>query len=223
MTGAVTKILQCRLCASERLLPYIDFGAVPLGNNLQPTRELARQADSYPLDVFRCEACGHFQLGHSVDPRVLYATNYTYLSGVGSSFVKHFAEYAAWAKSTCDLKPGALVVDVGSNDGTCLKMFKSLGCKVCGVDPAQLAANIANSNGIETINAFFDSSAVAEIKQRHGPADFITSHNVLAHVEDLARVFRDVKSLLKDGFVQLFPLFCSEGSRLLQLSFIMPC
>ena len=38
--------------------------------------------------------CGHFQLGHSVLPKILYATNYTYLSNVGKSFMEHFKSYA---------------------------------------------------------------------------------------------------------------------------------
>lgn len=199
MTAGVRKIVACRLCGGKDLRECLDFGAVPLGNNLQTEVEAARAAEAYPLNLMRCSSCGHFQLGYAVDPKILYATNYTYLSGIGPSFVKHFDYYASWAAERCALPAKALVVDVGSNDGTCLKAFKARGYTVCGVDPASLAANIANAGGIETINGFFDASAVAEIKRRHGAADFVTSHNVLAHVDDLAAVFRDVYSLLKDG------------------------
>jgi SAM-dependent methyltransferase len=138
-------------------------------------------------------------LAHAVAPGLLYATNYTYLSGVGASFVRHFAEYAAWAAKTCDLPGGALVVDVGSNDGTCLAAFKKLGFNVCGVDPASMPAALANSAGIDTLNRFFDDVAVEEIVDRFGQADFVTSHNVLAHVDDLAATFRRIHALLKEG------------------------
>jgi SAM-dependent methyltransferase len=199
MTGSIRKIRVCRLCGCSKLREYFDFGAVPLGNNLQPTVEAARASASYPLNLMRCESCGHFQLGHAVDPKELYATNYTYLSGIGASFVKHFDTYADWVRARCNLPPTPLVVDVGSNDGTCLKAFQSRGAIVCGVDPASLAANIADQNGVETINAFFDANAVSEIKRRHGSADFVTSHNVLAHVDDLGETFRNIHDLLKDG------------------------
>lgn len=199
MNEEVRAIVACRLCGSGDLSHYVDFGNVALGNNLQESSAAARAASSYPLGLKRCAECGHFQIGHAVAPELLYATNYTYLSGIGPSFVKHFAEYARWAVDKTGLGVGSLVVDVGSNDGTCLKAFQSHGASVCGVDPAALAARIANENAVETINTFFDVHAVAEIIRRHGQADFVTSHNVLAHVDDLAAVFRDIYTLLTDG------------------------
>lgn len=199
MNQSVRAITSCRLCGAGQLQRYVDFGDVALGNNLQETREAALAAATYPLELNRCSTCGHFQLGHAVAPELLYATNYTYLSGIGPSFVKHFGEYATWAAEKTGVGTGSLVVDVGSNDGTCLKAFQALGATVCGVDPASLAARIANENGVETINGFFDADAVAQIIRRHGEADFITSHNVLAHVDDLAAVFANIHALLKDG------------------------
>jgi SAM-dependent methyltransferase len=198
MTEAVRRITACRLCGHRDLNQYIDFGHVPLGNNLQESASAARAADSYPLVLERCGTCGHFQLGHAVAPQLLYATNYTYLSGIGPSFVQHFAEYAAWVDERELLTPGAFVVDVGSNDGTCLKAFQDRGYRVCGVDPASLAAEIANDRGIDTINGFFSEDVVQQIVDRRGFADYVTSHNVLAHVDDLAAVFRNIHRLLKN-------------------------
>jgi SAM-dependent methyltransferase len=191
----------CRLCGSEHLSLLIDFGDVPLGNNLQDIPGTALSAAAYPLQLNRCSECGHFQLGHAVDPHLLYATNYTYLSGVGKSFVQHFQQNAIWAINKAGLKPGDLVVDVGSNDGTCLKFFQERGLHVCGVDPATLPVSIANENGIATIEAFFNSDAVKAILETHGPAQYVTSHNVLAHVDDLRSTFACVYELLaEDGW-----------------------
>lgn len=199
MIEPVRALKSCRLCNSLDLRGFIDFGQVPLGNNLQLTIKQAKEAESYRLDVMRCRNCGHFQLGHAVAPELLYATNYTYLSGIGASFVSHIANYAQWVDAHCDLPVQALVVDVGSNDGTCLKEFQDRGHTVCGVDPAALAAQIARDNGVPTINSFFDSATVSEIISRYGYADFVTSQNVLAHVDHLGDVFRNIYELLKDG------------------------
>jgi SAM-dependent methyltransferase len=189
----------CRLCGGVELTKIISFGDVPLGNDLRQTQEDAKAAAEYPLELLRCSGCGHFQLGFAVSPTLLYATNYTYLSGIGPSFVRHFDGYAEWALQRCALAPGALVVDVGSNDGTALAAFKKRGLAVCGVDPAQMPAEIANKNGIPTFNTFFNDDAVSAIVAQHGQADYVTSHNVLAHVDDLAGTFRAIHRLLKPG------------------------
>lgn len=197
--GQARRITACRLCAATELHEIIDFGEVPLGNNLQPTADAARAAARYPLNLNRCGQCGHFQLGHAVAPEALYATNYTYLSGIGPSFIRHFDAYADWVTATCGLPKDALVVDVGSNDGTCLKAFRARGYRVCGVDPAALPARIANESGIDTIDGFFDKAVVDRIKAKYGAADFVTSHNVLAHVDNLGATFADIHALLKPG------------------------
>ena len=49
-------------------------------------------------------------------------------------------------------------------------------------------AKIANDNGVPTINSFFDANVVQEICTRYGHADLITSHNALAHIDNLREV-----------------------------------
>ena len=195
----------CRLCGSGRLDFILDFGRVPLGNNLLGSKWEAARAEKYPLGMNHCLDCGHFQLSTSVNPIKLYAENYTYLSGIGGSFVAHFKDYAAWVHEHLKLGIDALVVDVGSNDGSCLKEFKEKGLRVVGVDPARAPAEIANKSGIFTINRFFDSIVASDIISQFGKADFVTSHNVLAHVDDIQLVFKNIYRILKDdGF------FCFE-------------
>jgi len=189
----------CRLCESSKLELHFDFGSIPLGNNLKDTRSDALSTDKYPLAVNRCVRCGHFQLTIAIAPEKLYATNYTYLSGVGKSFVNHFQDYAKWIQEKCNFTLNALVIDVGSNDGTCLKEFKKLGFRVCGVDPASIPAQLANDTGIDTFNLFFDEDTVDKILVEKGKADFVTSHNVLAHVDDLRAILKNIYKVLKMG------------------------
>ncbi len=190
-------IKKCRLCGSGSLAKVLNFGKVPLGNNLGNTEKFSLRAREYPLNLVKCKSCSHFQINFSVSPNELYTTNYTYLSGIAESFLDHFEKYALWIKKKCKLKDNDIVLDVGSNDGSCLKEFKKNKLHVLGVDPAKIPSDIANKNGIKTINAFFDDKNVDFILKKYGQVDFITSHNVLAHIDNISDVFKNIHRLLK--------------------------
>ena len=148
-------ILDCRLCHENNLKNIFDFGLVPLGNNLKSHKIKSIKIEKYPLSINQCLNCNHFQLNFSVDPDLLYATNYTYLSGVGKSFRKHLEQFA---RDILKYHPNekknykTRVIDIGSNDGTALSCFIKMGCEVLGIDPAKIPSKIANKNGI--INIF---------------------------------------------------------------------
>lgn len=193
----ITKIIKCRLCNSKKLKLIINFNKVPLGNNLQNKLVKSLSVSSYSLSLNKCQKCGHYQLGFSVNKKILYATNYTYLSGITSSFLNHFENYSKKIIKKTKLKKGSLILDIGSNDGSCLIFFKKLKMNVLGIDPAKKPANIANKKGIKTINRFFDKKNSILIKKKYGEVDFITSHNVFAHVENFQELIKNTQLVLK--------------------------
>jgi SAM-dependent methyltransferase len=198
-------ITQCRLCDSKKIKQVYNFGLIPLGNNLQKFRLQSINCKKYPLSLMQCSKCNHFQLSISVNPKILYAKNYTYLTGVTKTFKKHFSDYSNWIIKKCKVKKGSLILDVGSNDGTCLNYFKKNKMKVIGIDPAKKPSKIANTNGINTINNFFNKETSSRIKKKYGQFDFITSHNVLAHTENIQEIFLSIFDLLKED-----AYFCFE-------------
>ena len=193
------KILKCRLCKNSKLKMIFDFGNLPLGNNLQSLRYKSKTTEVYPLVLEQCQSCHHFQLNCSVNPKILYATNYTYLSGIGASFREHISEYVQWVSKKSKIKKNDFVFEIGSNDGTCLKEFKSVGFKVCGVDPAKKPSSIANKNNIHTISDFFNKSVIKNVESLYGKPNLITSQNVLAHIDDISNIFDLSYHFLKDG------------------------
>ena len=88
------KINRCRLCKSKKIQKVINFGKIPLGNNLLKNKRQSLRVKKYPLILNNCKNCNHFQLSYSVDPQILYAKNYTYLSGTGPSMVSHLKKYS---------------------------------------------------------------------------------------------------------------------------------
>ena len=198
-------INQCRLCNKKKLVKVINFGKIPLGNNLLDKYITSIKASKYPLILKNCQNCNHFQLNYSVNPRTLYAKNYTYLSGTGKSMIDHLKNYSDYIVKKINLKKKSMVLDIGSNDGTCLINFKKKGMNVLGIDPAKKPCVIARSKGIKSINHFFDKKILNKILNTHGKVDFVTSHNTLAHVENLRSIFQNIYNVLKkDGY------FCFE-------------
>ena len=55
-------INQCRLCNKKKLVKVINFGKIPLGNNLLAKKSLSIKAKKYPLILKNCQNCNHFQL-----------------------------------------------------------------------------------------------------------------------------------------------------------------
>ena len=145
----------CRLCKNKSLSRVLELEPTPAGNNFLTKKEkLENNEPIFPLELFFCDNCFHIQLGHIVEPDHLFK-NYHFVSGTSQVNIEHFQNYAEDIISKYNLKKGSFIVDVGSNDGTCLKAFKERGMRVLGIDPAENIAEIAISNGIPTIPDFF--------------------------------------------------------------------
>jgi SAM-dependent methyltransferase len=201
--GVCRRRATCRLCDSGDLSLVLSLTPTPPANAFVTVDALDTLQECFPLDLHLCGACGHLQLLHVLDPSLLFA-DYVYVSGTSPSFVAHFEEYAASIMETYQPPPGALVVDIGSNDGTLLRFFQQAGMAVQGVDPARDIAKAACEAGIETLNAFFDAALSAQISEDKGAAAVVTANNVFAHIDDLAGVVAGVRALLEENGVFVF-------------------
>jgi len=189
------------MCLSDQLQRVVTLTPTPPGNNFLRADALDQPEPSYPLELYFCHSCHHVQLGHVVDPTILYQNDYLYVSGTSSRFVDHLRTYASDMIERFGLSPRSLVADIGSNDGTCLRFFQDRGMRVLGVDPATQIAARATEAGIETIGEFFSFDLAVRLREQYGPADFITSHNACAHIDHLDQVIRGVHHWLADDGV----------------------
>jgi SAM-dependent methyltransferase len=193
----------CRLCESRDLERVLELEPTPPGNRFLSAADLSLPEPRYPLELRFCRDCHHVQLGHVVDPRILYQNSYSYVSATSGQFVRHLREYAAAMIDRFSLGGDDLVVDIGSNDGTCLRGFAGT-TQVLGVDPATEIAEDATRSGIPTVADFFSYALAARLRSQQGTASFITSHNTCAHIDDLAGVFRGVAHWLAPDGVFVF-------------------
>lgn len=195
----VKKIERCRVCKKNNFTKVFNFGPTPLANEFLKKEQLNDPEYFFPLEVYFCNNCSFLELGHVVDPQILFG-KYVYVSSTSPVFIKHFEEFAKSVFARFSLSNKSLVIDIGSNDGILLRPFKELGASVVGVDPARRIAELATKNGIYTIPKFFNTKLADEIVKKKGNAKIITATNVFAHIDDLDEVIKGLNVLLaSDG------------------------
>ena len=89
-------------------------------------------------------------------------------------------------------------MDIGSNDGTQLKHFQTLGYDVLGVESSKTTAKIANDAGVPTLNAFFNLETAHKVGRKF---DVINASGVFFHLEELHSVTEGIRESLKEGGV----------------------
>ena len=188
--------LNCRLCESKKLFKFLDLGYHPPSDQFNKKKDLTKPAIYYPLAVYSCLHCGFKQLGHVVDPKILYQMDYPYESSVTKLGRKHYGEFAKSVVKEYKINKNDLAVDIGSNVGVLLKAFKMNNLRVLGVEPAPNICKIAVKKKIPTINAFFDNLSVNKILKKYGKAKVITGTNVFAHVNNLKIFIKNIKKLI---------------------------
>lgn len=192
--------LPCRGCGEKTVTPFLDLGDQPHCNRLIPAHLSDKQEPRYPLVVGFCTNCTLVQISHTI-PKESMFLDYPYVSGTTKTLVAHFKETAERLAATYDLKPGDLVVDIGSNDGTWLKQYQPLGLDVLGIDPASNVVELALKAGVPTWARFFNEQTAAEIVEKKGNASLVTAAGVFFHLEELHSVIRGVRALLGDDGV----------------------
>jgi len=193
----------CRLCAAPKPELVMRLAPTPPANAFVPRERINEAQKQYPLDVYFCLSCGHVQLLDVVDPEILFR-DYVYVSSTSPVFVEHFRKYAEEVLKLVTPPQGALVVEIGSNDGTLLRFFRERGMRVLGIDPAREIAKRATSSGIETLPMFFTADLAQRIRQEYGRAAIIAANNVFAHADDLADITEGIRALLIPDGVYVF-------------------
>lgn len=191
------EIKKCTLCGSRELASILNLKDQPPANNLRLS--LNSKLENIPLILCFCNSCSVPQLKHIVDEKELFS-NYFWVTGTSSTAINHSNFFFNEAINKLDLKKSH-VLEIASNDGTFLKPFKNSGHDVLGVDPAKNICELANINGINTLNEFFNDDLIDSYPNLENNFDLVIARNVLPHVKYLHSIIRGIKrTLKKKGF-----------------------
>ena len=205
------KLDNCRIC-NEKVRPFLDLGRSHPPEEFRTKEELSKPIETFPLGLSYCPNCGEVQLSHEIPPDVMYKQNYFYDYSLTKTGEKHWIEFAELVCKRYNISKGKLVVDVGSNTGKLLEIFKNMNMKILGIDPATKLVRIARKRGIPTIDNYFTLATAVKVVNTYGKASLITCNNVFDHVTNLHEFMNGVVMLLDkpDGiFVIETPYFAT--------------
>lgn len=180
----IQKQTVCRVCTQANIEMVIDFGLIPLADQLCET-----PADTVPsanLSLYICRSCKHLQIGENVAPDILFHDHYPYHSSKIPELQMHFQQYAQQVANEFNLGSNDQIVEIACNDGLLLNYFKEWTPFLLGVEPALGPAQEAQAKGLKVINQFFSKRVAAQLidAQKTQPK-IILANNVLAHVPDV--------------------------------------
>jgi hypothetical protein len=194
--SSYSEIDACRVSGSKNLVSVLDLGRQSL-TGVFPSRA-SDPVTVGPLELVWCPDSGLLQLKHSYAASEMYGDNYGYRSGLNQSMVNHLNDKVTYLERMTSLKPGDVVVDIGSNDATSLKAYKTNGIRRIGIDPTGKKFAEYYPKDITLVPDFFSADAYRSVERK--PARIVTSIAMFYDLEAPIEFARQIESVLaEDG------------------------
>ena len=201
------QINKCRICGNTELVSLLHLGEQTL-TGVFP-KSTTEKITSGPLELVKCysatnkDVCGLVQLNHSFDLSEMYGMNYGYRSGLNNSMVRHLNSIVTGILNTIKLNEDDLVIDIGSNDATTLKMYPQGKYLFAGIDPTALKFKKYYTDNIKIIPDFFSADAVTKAFGDK-KAKVITSISMFYDLEEPLKFVEDINKTLADDGIWVF-------------------
>jgi hypothetical protein len=197
---AYRKISRCRAGGGENLVSVLSLGEQAL-TGVFP-RSASAEVTTGPLELVWCPESGLLQLNHSYEPSEMYGENYGYRSGLNQSMVRHLESKVRTLRRIIDLRPGDVVLDIGSNDATFLKAYGSDGLTKIGIDPTGAKFKAYYTDDIRLVPDFFSEANFKKVSTKK--ARIVTSIAMFYDLEDPVEFSRQVAAVLDEKGVWHF-------------------
>ncbi len=185
------KISKCRICNSTRLTKIFNLGNL-VYTGIFPENKNTK-VPSGNLSLIHCRKCKLLQLENNFNSKIMYGSNYGYMSSLNSSMEKHLKEKSKNLIKKYKLNKNKNILDIGSNDGTFLKFFSNKN-NLFACDPTIFKFKKHYKKNIKLITKFFSSKHFKSKK-----FNLISSIAMFYDLPDPLKFARDVKSILDDN------------------------
>jgi hypothetical protein len=198
------KINKCRVCGNNLLDQILNLGDQAL-TGVFPSSN-SEKITTGPLSLIKCQdindSCGLLQLEYSFDINEMYGENYGYRSGLNSSMIEHLHAKVKKILDMVNLKPGDLVIDIGSNDSTTLQAYPT-DLLLIGIDPTGPNFLEFYPPHIKLIPEFFSSSLVKKLYPTI-KAKIITSFSMFYDLESPFDFMKNIYEILDEDGIWIF-------------------
>lgn len=194
------EVTHCRISDSTNLISVLNLGHQTL-TGVFP-KNPAENITKGPLELAWCPDSGLLQLRHSYDSSEMYGDNYGYRSGLNQSMVNHLKDKVAYLERMFPLDAGDIVVDIGSNDATTLKMYNTRNVRRIGIDPTGHKFSEYYPEDVTLVPDFFSRDSYRSVEK--GQAQLVTSIAMFYDLDSPIEFARQVESILADDGVWHF-------------------
>lgn len=195
----ITEINKCRVCGNTKLIPIFDLGMQFLTGRFPSIDE--ENPLMAPLQLVKCDdyenkyACGLLQLKHNVALEEMYQESYGYKSGLNKTMTEHLNNVSRIVENMVELKTGDAVLDIGSNDATLLRSYKSSNIIKIGMDPAGEYFLEYYTNDIQLVPEYFNAKKF-KFLYPNKKVKVITSIAMFYDLEEPMKFVKDIKDIL---------------------------
>lgn len=192
MTDSYKTLERCRVSGSKNLISVLNLGHQELTGVFPKTAD--EPVSEGPLELVWCPESRLLQLAHSYNPSEMYGDNYGYRSGLNQSMVRHLTAKINKLELYSGLNAGDTVLDIGSNDATSLKAYKTPSLTRIGIDPTGEKFRNYYPDDILLVPDFFSAQAFNTIGKDR--PKIITSVAMFYDLEDPIAFARDIAAVL---------------------------
>lgn len=181
----------------------IELGMHPYADTFITKEQLHMSEPIYPLECILDEQNFMISLGVTTSPEERYNLyDYSYTSSNSLYSKNYWQSYYEDITKAKIIKSDSKILEIGSNDGYLLSIFKKNGFKnVCGFDSSKKMVEVAEKNKIETIHGLFNSKNSNKTNLKY---DLIIANNVFNHSNDPVDFLKGVVNVLNEEGVFVF-------------------
>jgi SAM-dependent methyltransferase len=181
----------------------IDLGMQPYADTFIASDQLHLSEPIYPLECYLYEDTSEIRLGVKTNPDDRYNLyDYSYTSSNSSYSRNYWEKYAQDILKYNLISDKSKILEIGSNDGYLLSVFKNNGFKdVTGFDSSKKMVQVAKEKDIDTIHGLFNLENTRNI---HSKYDLIIANNVFNHSDNPKDFLDGITNVLSDSGVFVY-------------------